>query len=1088
MQDPFNLELDDLVYEYPDITNPDFQTLISAKEEFRELSTQITEPIPKRGDFFKHQQLVHRYILMYDRLLITHRTGTGKTCALGGASEMFKRSMIHAAADFINLYMKPHRTHIKKVYILVRNKTLELQFRQEIACKCSQPGDYMTPSVLQASSVSAMRSAVTREMSSFYKITSYGDFAKKIWSGYFTDENLRRKYSGSLFIIDEVHNFRIDPTKENEDKDLRKHYNALHRLFHVIDRSKIIMASATPMTNVAGEIAPIMNLILPLDQQMPIPSKHKTITGPDIDVLGSTSVQKFGTYDYTNPTLEFLEPYFRGRVSYVREAEIDTIVEYKGHKINAEYNIGGGQYKSQQILYAIPMASPQQTLLIGPDGLPFLGQNYYYKQARDRRQDVVRTRERQAANMVYPNGKYGSKGFSKYVVKSEGTDKKYSAGPELQPWLRNLAYIRMLSSKFAEIIRITNENPDKSVFCYLPYVKGSGAIDLALCFEGMGYEIFDYRNPVFASSDPGELSYCPPSRIENPDMLNPDRPARIQRKNRVALFVGEGSDSLNANILETFNSPENRHGDFIKVLIVSPLGREGINTANVQTIHIVSPEWTQTAIYQAISRVLRATSHVDLLKEKRLKDPENASVSVDIYQHAAVMEDGSSIDVNMYQHVEMKDIEIKRIERIMKQSAIDCQLHRGRNIRSTDIAGSAICDYDVCDYKCARPDPLTVDYDSYDVLYSGATVDIIVDEIKSIYKSEFDLPLSALYQRLSKYKNKFIDMAIEQIITTKTRINDRFGYTSYLREDNGIIFLQRDYPLVDAHNSQNDYSLATYSQNLIAIDSVPLNKYQPEIGVIVQSELLDQIQRLVLPRDRMMLEGLLDRINTDTLIALVEELILSNSRGEGNQLLFREIMAIYYYYTEYINEPTETIDRTKAELTKVRGGGRRVGETKVADVIVEITDDDISENPFVYYHTLNSRKSGGTSYTETVDIFRVRGTIRVYKPSEGSGKWRDAEPHEQLVYTKLAQNRFIAKRDEYEQNPAVSVYGIILRTDNELRLVDMVSFREKLQDPTFELSEKTRPRGKKCTTRKMHELINILYHLKLMPFVTSQYR
>jgi superfamily II DNA or RNA helicase len=1121
MTESFNIQLDDLVYEYPDVTDPRFQTLISSKQEFRELSSQVSEPIPNRGEFFRHQLLVHRYVLMYDRLLITHRTGTGKTCALGGASEMFKRSMIHAASNFINLYMIPQRTHIKKVYILVRNETLELQFKQEIACKCSQEGDYMTPAVLQATDTKAMRSAVTREINKYYKITTYGNFAKKILQNYYEDGDLKRLYSGSLFIIDEVHNIRIDPTKLTEDKDMRKTYDALHRLFHVIDRSKVILATATPMTNIAGEIAPIMNLILPLDLQMPVPTKKTTKIGPDIDVLiqppsvpasstpiSSSSITQFTptpstpfqttpmTYDYTNPSLEFLEPYFNGRVSYIREADISTDVEYKGSILQAKYVIGGRNYKSQQIIYARPMiqSTPQKSL-IGPDGQPFPGQNYYYEQARNIKQDVVRTRERQAANLVYPDGTYGGEGFKKFVIKQK---KGYSPTPQFSLWLQNLEYMNMLSSKFAEIIRITNlpENADKSTFCYIPYVSGSGAIDLSLCFQSMGYDLFDRKTPIFGKVSGGKQTYCAPSKESSSGLKTPDRVSIMTKHPRVALFIGEGgSRSLNANILETFNSPENRHGEYIKVLIVSPLGREGINTANVQNIHIVSPEWTQTSIYQATSRVLRATSHVDLLNERRQEliglgdNPDHASVKVSIYQHASILADGqASIDVNMYEHIERKDIEIKKIERIMKQSAIDCQLHRNRNIRIGDEDWSAICDYDVCNYRCAQPDPLPdeIDYDSYDVLYSGPTVEVIMDEIKEIYKTEFGLTFTEIYTKLEDYRRKFVDMALEQIITSKVRLNDRFGYTSYLREDNGVVYLQRDYPLVDSNNDQNDYSLAMYSKNLIAVNSVPLSEYQPEVGVVVQPQLLHQIYQLVLPRETQQLESLLEQINLDTLIALVEQLIIEHSKGQGNQLLLQGIMGIYSHYIDDTDEPSQTIRETKSELTKVRGGGRRVKETKVGDVQVTITDTDTGDNPIVYYHTLDSKRISGTSYTDTTDFFKVRGKIRLYKPEEGSGKWRDADPAEQLVYTKLSQDKLNVKRNQFEQNMNISVYGIVLRSDNELRLFDMDTFRQKMKEPGFVVSKKTKPRGKRCNNMNLTELINILYYLKLMPHPQSR--
>ena len=112
-----NLELDDLVYSYPDDRAPGFQTLISAKKEFNELASDITETVPRRGKFFKHQILIHRFMLVYDRLLLIHRTGTGKTCAAFAIAEANKRNM-------------------KRTYFISPSKDLNTQQKMELVFRC----------------------------------------------------------------------------------------------------------------------------------------------------------------------------------------------------------------------------------------------------------------------------------------------------------------------------------------------------------------------------------------------------------------------------------------------------------------------------------------------------------------------------------------------------------------------------------------------------------------------------------------------------------------------------------------------------------------------------------------------------------------------------------------------------------------------------------------------------------------------------------------------------------------------------------------------------------------------------------------
>ena len=58
-----NLELDELVYTYPEYHEKGFQTLISAKEEFREVSGLTYEAPPRRGELFRHQKFIKRLML-----------------------------------------------------------------------------------------------------------------------------------------------------------------------------------------------------------------------------------------------------------------------------------------------------------------------------------------------------------------------------------------------------------------------------------------------------------------------------------------------------------------------------------------------------------------------------------------------------------------------------------------------------------------------------------------------------------------------------------------------------------------------------------------------------------------------------------------------------------------------------------------------------------------------------------------------------------------------------------------------------------------------------------------------------------------
>ena len=75
---------------------------------------------------------------------------------------------------------------------------------------------------------------------------------------------------------------------------------------------------------------------------------------------------------------------------------------------------------------------------------------------------------------------------------------------------------------------------------------------------------------------------------------------------------------------------------------------EGISLTNVQIIHVLTPWWNFSAIDQAISRGIRATSHDELLD----KDPYfQNNPNVNIYLHASIYkkhDEINSIDLVSY--------------------------------------------------------------------------------------------------------------------------------------------------------------------------------------------------------------------------------------------------------------------------------------------------------------------------------------------------------------------------------------------------------------------------------------------------------
>ena len=1058
-----HIELEDLVFTYPNQRQKGFQTLISAKEEFRETASAVTESVPRRGELFKHQKYLLRLMRQYDNQLIVWRTGTGKSCGVISVTEYYK-SIAGALENIRNDSVSPY----KHAYVLVKGPSLVEEFKFQLVCKCTD-GVYITEQVKSSRSEKQRKGNVSRAIKSFYTVTTYGMFARDIIN--LTDKQLRQEYDHSIFIIDEVHNLKSDPEKGKViidpktgnkitvrkvikggiEKEVRVEqkliYDQLHRAFHTLSPRKVMLLSATPMINDTSEIGAILNFLLPLDKQLPL------------------------NVDYKKITLNQFEPYLRGLISFVRELDTGAIPEYQGTLIEEVYDIQGKKVPSQMIIYATQMSDLQEKTydlaINNPKAL----------RPESDRPEAFYDLQRQAANFVFPDGSTGSVGFNKYV-ESAGSN-LYIPKHGLDDWLQDINKLKELSSKFASIVELSKNTLGNS-WCYSNFVIRSGAIVLGLCFEGQGFERFSETSSIFTTVGGFGLSpLCVPE-------VTKGRKIRISKKLRYALLTSETPKPEVNSILETFNSYENRHGEYIKATIGSPMTRDGLNLANVLQIHLTEPGWNQASTYQAESRAIRSTSHVDLIKEERNrlrlegKNPESANVIIRVYRHAAVTKDGTSVDVQFYESSEKKDRGIKRIVRMMKQAATDCQIHYNRNVRPGDIDGSAQCDYDVCAYKCFDPKPRAIDYSSYDVLYTCDMIEAIKIDIKEIFKTEFKMSFNDLYSRL-EYREKFIDLAVSELIMDKNPIIDRYGYTSYLREDQSSLFLKRGFPL-KSMESIGGYLLSTYTETLIGILKISLNEYNQEMQKGEQYNLIVKLQTVDPGSDEFNL--MIDQLNLDIKVELLESSIYKVFVEKMPSPVAEAVIDKFKTSSYQLHEPIKALEISSTAL-KERGTGRgrkpKEGAkfkltTKQQEEVEQAKEQPDAE--IVYIHTLFNQSYDRTSYAVSSKFGKSEGRIRLLKPSEEGVGWRDANTYELPVYNTIVQKQLDEMRRKFERN---DIYGTILNPDRKFRIRDKTteSIPEGVKD------KRKVNRGRVCEIWNKAGLIDILWKLRIMPFKTN---
>ena len=158
------IQLDDLLASYPSLTPmpPNIQNQVTSKQEFSELVTGPRESQPGPGQFFKHQELIGRYVIWADRLMIIAGTGTGKGCSIVRCAEYYKRQFAQGG-------------NIKQAIILVKGPSLIREFRRQIVCACTA-GEYITPLVLRSTDEERRKSNITREVNKWYTLSTYVTF------------------------------------------------------------------------------------------------------------------------------------------------------------------------------------------------------------------------------------------------------------------------------------------------------------------------------------------------------------------------------------------------------------------------------------------------------------------------------------------------------------------------------------------------------------------------------------------------------------------------------------------------------------------------------------------------------------------------------------------------------------------------------------------------------------------------------------------------------------------------------------------------------------------------------------------------
>lgn len=755
-----NYKIDSLIPVYPSIKNENFARLIFKKEEFYSNRTPVTAiPLEKgSGDKYPQQQFLANFLspfTPYNKMIVYHAMGQGKTCASIAISEVNKN----------RLYSKP-------TLVLVRGGSGVQIFKKAIVNDCNKPGIYKPDSIKQ-----------------YYEINTLQKFANNV--SFPRDFDV---YSDRVIIIDEAHNVRLNPEegkdKKKEDLDaarveFAKIYNTIHRLLQNVKNTKIILLTGTPMRDKTHEIGSLMNLILPADKQLPT---EKNFDERYIDRGGKSLINK-----------EELQSHFVGTVSYLQRnnnPSLEIIEMGVGGTVFTEFNV----YPSmmQDLQYNAYLDAYKNDS--GDTDLKKISYSAFQGKVN------------QSVLCVTPSGGYGSSDYSQIMKINKISGASSLVGNVLEKFLneggdgtdeKRLEQLGKISCKYATIIRtILGKNKDvksihpvgsemkELVFVFNNLVQQSGGILFGLILSLFGFShVKVNRRGRLGSEGGGGGSF------KNNFILSNHTP---YKSFAIINKLSTQSDAKVSAIIDAHNHPDNVGGKYIRVIVGSEVISEGIDLNNISQIHIATPHWNNSETEQAIARGIRIGKHRELLKL-------GIEPKIRIFRHLAVRRGKDAIltiDYKKYQLSTRKGKLVNQVTTLMRNASVDCNLNKARN----GGGGEKCLGYDIRDdplYTGDIENPLRLQDLNKDTGIFFYSMDdpksrMLVSIIRELFRYKFRYYRIVLIDYINKmnsgytYTTNYITFTLKELIDRLEPIQNPYSKVSYIKENANTYYLAND--------------------------------------------------------------------------------------------------------------------------------------------------------------------------------------------------------------------------------------------------------------------------------------------------------
>ena len=903
---------------YPNISNEKFTEDIYKLNEFYSERIDESEEVITKGELFKHQKVISRFLsphTNYDKLLLVHAVGTGKTCASFAIAE-------------INKYYKNH------VYFLSPSSDLNKQQQNEIE-SCFP--EYTDNKKLKKS---------------YYTFTTHYMIAKQIKT--MSDIAIKKRFSNSVIIIDEVHKlivkstiltspkkkyknldkklkelekeFKKNPTDELDieinvikdeinlqelekdpvsnkelieklklkiktDKNLSV-YEEIYRLLHVSDNLKIVLLSGTPMIDQDTEIIKLINLLLPDNNDLAPPyGKLQNLDDP-----------------------ENIKQAFKGRVSYLKSpaGSLKNFVKLVPDSLKSFEQVNN--FSLNLVNLVMEDTQSNEYIKAWCKGIYKNPNPIKDKFCKGAKSDSLYHSAEQTSLLILPNdGKY---------IYGNRIDKTFNS-KKLKKEIINKIWndLESYSIKYKYLTDYIKTHNNEKIFIYSKQVNGGGIKTLKYILNKLGFRDYTYK-----------------SSANKKKQVNTIFPSSESK--RFVILTGQQQGTAKNNLLKLYNNPKNATGKYIQIIVGSEAISQGYTLKDVQSLHLLEPEWNYSNIEQILGRVVRKNSH-NVINEILGKE---VIVDINLYcafpkQDIPFMNDQkslldelspedkkiterslkvlNSIDFKKYNILFPKDRAIKRIEYLMKTNAVDCPLFYEQNKRD-DGDNSRNCDYELCNYPCEDVNmnyvkdglpPTDIINTNYYLFYSQKQKEQLKVIIKSLFYKFENWRLSDILKRLKlecEDQNNFIYLdSIQDIITKNEEIPNFLNLNGYyLRNFRDELFISRN-----LLNHIPNFYVESNIENIILIDPIQTSikkTYMKNIVEIIQTNDEKKIGKLFerLYDNKEFLQQLIERIflKYSTIIKKINKKSSNKYFEEKGSIIVSKLTDRYFENEKWYNK------------------------------------------------------------------------------------------------------------------------------------------------------------------------------------------